>query len=180
MKDRDSTSSVNAIMFISEIVLGILLLINPIGFTSGIIVALGFVMVCLGIGSIVGYFRKTPEEAAQKNDFAKGLILALLGAFCVFKSEWFIATFPLLTVLYGVLTLVMGISKIQQAIDMLRMKRKFWMIAVMNAVLTIIFSVLILSNPFASTAILWTFIGVTLIIEAIIDLLTVIFGRKQA
>lgn len=74
----------------------------------------------------------------------------------------------------------MGISKIQQAIDMLRMKRKYWMLAVMNAVLTIIFSVLILSNPFASTAILWTFIGVTLIIEAFIDLLTVIFGRKPA
>lgn len=180
MKDKIIASSANFIMFISEIVLGILLLVNPIGFTSGIIITLGVVMVCLGIGNIIRYFRKAPEVAAEKNDFAKGLIFILFGAFCVLKSQWFIATFPLLTVLYGILTLIMGISKIQQAVDMLRLNRKYWLIAVTNAVVTIIFSALILSNPFASTAILWTFIGVTLIIEAVIDLLTVIFGREQA
>ena len=167
------------IMPIIEMVIGILLLINPVGFTSGIIVVLGIVMACLGAGSIVSYFRKSPEEAALKNDFTKGLILALLGTLCILKSAWFIAPFPLLTAFYGVLNLIAGMGKIQQAVDMLRLKSKYWLIAVMSAVVTIIFSTLILANPFASTNILWTFIGVTFIVEAVIDLFTVILERKQ-
>lgn len=64
--DKTNTTITTIITCLIECVLGILLLINPVGFTSGIIIVLGVVMACLGAGSIVGYFRKTPEEAAQK------------------------------------------------------------------------------------------------------------------
>ena len=96
----------------------------------------------------------------------------------MFKAEWFIITFPILTVFYGVLTLVGGISKIQWAVDMYRQKQSYWYIEVLGAVLTILFAILILTNPFASTAILWTFIGISLIAEAIIDILAFVLGRK--
>ena len=44
--------------------------------------------------------------------------------------------------------------------------------------LTLTFAVLILCNPFSTTAILWTFIAVSLIVEAVVDILTYIFGKK--
>lgn len=88
-------------------------------------------------------------------------------------------TFPLLTVIYGVLTLLGGINKVQWAIDMLRAKQKYWFVAIISAVLTLVFSALILANPFASTAVLWTFIAVTLIVEAVIDIAAFILGRKS-
>jgi len=47
-----------------------------------------------------------------------------------------------------------------------------------GAVLTLGFAVLILLNPFATTAILWTFIAVSLIVEAAVDILTYIFDKK--
>ena len=97
----------------------------------------------------------------------------------MFRSNWFIVTFPLLTVIYGVLTLLGGINKIQWAIDMLRAKQKYWFVAIISAVLTLVFSALILANPFASTAVLWTFIAVTLIVEAVIDIVAFILGRKS-
>ncbi len=170
----------NLLMCISELLIGVLLLINPVGFTSGIIVMLGIIFTVLGVSSMVYYFRTSPEEAAQKNSLAKGLLFSLIGLFCVFKSNWFIATFPVLTVLYGVLTLVGGISKVQWAVDMLRAKQKYWFVAIISAVLTLVFSALILTNPFTTTAVLWTFIAVTLIIEAVVDIVTYIFGRKSA
>lgn len=168
----------NLLMCIAEILIGILLLIDPVGFTAGILVVLGVVITILGIGSLVAYFRADPVEAAQKSGLAKGLLLVLLGLFCVFRFEWFIAAFPLLTAIYGILTLALGISKVQWAVDMLRLKQKYWFVAVIGAVLTLLFAALILANPFASTAILWTFIAVTLIVEAAIDILTFIFGKR--
>lgn len=168
----------NLIMCIAEAVVGILLLINPIGFTSGIIIALGIVLALLGAKELVGYFKADPDAAAEGSGLAKGLLCAVLGIFCMFKAEWFIITFPILTVFYGILTLVGGISKIQWAVDMLRQKQKYWHIEVLGAVVTIVFAILILTNPFASTAILWTFIGVSLIAEAIIDILAFVLGRK--
>lgn len=77
------------------------------------------------------------------------------------------------------MTLLGGINKVQWAIDMLRAKQKYWFVAIISAVLTLLFSALILANPFASTAVLWTFIAVTLIVEAVIDIVAFILGRKS-
>ena len=168
----------NLFTCIFEILVGILLLIDPVGFTSGIIIVFGIVLAVIGVVSLFKYFRMDAETAAQENGLVKGLIFAIFGLFCAFKSEWFIITFPLLTVLYGILTLISGVSKVQWAVDMLRAKQKYWFVEVIGAILTIVCAVLILSNPFTSTAFLWTFIGVTMIVEAVVDVFAFVLGRK--
>ena len=167
----------NLLTCIFEILVGILLLIDPVGFTSGIIIVFGIVLAVIGVISLFKYFRMDAETAAQENGLVKGLIFAIFGLFCAFKSEWFIITFPLLTVLYGILTLISGVSKVQWAVDMLRAKQKYWFVEVIGAILTIVCAVLILSNPFTSTAFLWTFIGVTMIVEAVVDVFAFVLGR---
>ena len=57
-------------MSIAEVIIGILLLVNPIGFTSGIIIAFGIVLMIMGIHKTVKYFRTEPVKAAKA---AKGL-----------------------------------------------------------------------------------------------------------
>jgi len=132
----------------------------------------------MGVSGIVGYFRAEPEEAAQSSGLMKGLLL-VCGAFvCLFKTQWLIAAFPLITVFYGVMILIAGISKLQWAIDLLRLKQKYWFVALIGAALSVLFAVIILTNPFASTGVLWIFIAVSLIVEALMDILTFIFGRK--
>lgn len=173
--DRNIETIVACIL---EVIVGILLIINPIGFTSGIIVGLGIAMAVLGVISIVGYFRTEPEEAEKKNGLFKGLLFSVGGLFCIFRPTWLVAVFPLFTVFYGILILILGFRKIQWAIDMLRRKQKYWFVALIGAILSLVFAILILINPFASTAILWTFIAVSLIIEAVADILTLIFKRK--
>ena len=59
-----------------------MLLINPIGFTSAIIVAFGIVLLAVGILSIVKYFRQEPKEAMAGKCLTKGLIALLCGCFC--------------------------------------------------------------------------------------------------
>lgn len=51
-------------MSIAELIIGILLLVNPIGFTSGIIIAFGIVLMIMGVSKTIKYYRAEPEEAA--------------------------------------------------------------------------------------------------------------------
>ena len=110
-------STGNLLTCIFELLVGILLLINPVGFTSGIIIVFGIVLAVVGAVSLFRYFREDAETAAEERGLTKGLIFVLFGLFCAFKSEWFIITFPLLTVLYGILALISGVSKVQWAVD---------------------------------------------------------------
>ncbi len=179
MNDLIHNSTGNLITCIVEIVLGILLLIDPVGFTSAIIIIFGIVLAVVGVFSLVRYFKSDAHVAALENNLANGLMGIVFGLFCVFRSDWFISAFPVLTTLYGVLALVSGISKIQWAVDMFRMKQKYWFIGLISAILTIVFALIIINNPFSSTSFIWTFIGVSMIVEAVIDLLSFIFGRKK-
>ena len=169
----------SVILSLCEIVVGILLLLNPAAFTKGIIIALGIILLLAGIVSIICYFKSEPEEAAIEQGLARGLVEVLAGLFCIFNSGWFIVTFPLLTVVYGIAVLLTGITKIQWMVDMLRMKMKKWGWMAFSAVLTIICAVIILCNPFSSTAVLWMFVAITLIVEAIVDLVAAIFSREK-
>ena len=125
-----------AIMSVAEIIIGILLLINPVGFTSGIITAFGILLMIMGLGSTIKYFRAEPEEAAAGQILVKGLVLLLAGAFCAFNSHWFLATFPVLTLIYGVMILITGITKLQWIVDMIRMKRSKWYWGAISAVVS--------------------------------------------
>ncbi len=160
-----------------EVIVGVLLLIRPVAFTVGIVTALGILLLCVGILNVVSYFKSSPEEAKLKQSLARGLISILLGLFLIFKKKWLIAAFPLITMVYGVVTLVTGIVKIQWMADMIRQKAKRWVWVGFSAGLTIIGSIIILFNPFSSTVILWSFIAITLIVEAVIDLVAAIFSR---
>lgn len=161
-----------------ELVVGILLLISPVTFTSGIIMAFGVVMLVAGLGCVIKYFRTDPVEAAQGQILVRGLVVLLVGGFCAFKSDWFVATFPILTLLYGVAILLSGLAKIQWTVDMLRLKKKNWNLAAISAATSIVFSLVIIGNPFSSTTILWMFTGISLIVEAVFDVVALCFEIK--
>ena len=88
---------------------------DPIVFTSGIITAAGVVLLMMGAFTIFKYFRMDPLDAQKEQGLAKGICAVLMGLFCVFQREWIITTFPLLTVVYGVVILLTGIMRIQWA-----------------------------------------------------------------
>lgn len=181
MKENRHTidrSLINLIICIGEIVIGALLLFNPVGFTSAVLIALGVLLAVLGGIRLVGYFRTPPELAARGGGLVLGLLFLLTGLFCILRWEWFVLTFPLLTAVYGALTLANGLNKLQGAVDALRLGLRYWYLAMIGAVVTLLFGVLIVLNPFTSTAVLWTFLAVSLIVEAVLDILSFVLGRS--
>lgn len=169
--------NINGILLsIFEFAIGILLLINPISFTSGIICAFGIALVVVGVISIIRYFKSKPEEAAIGQNLFKGITAVAGGVFCVLKIEWIMTVFPLLTIVYGTAVLLAGISKIQWTVDMLRLKRKKWFLPAISALVSIISAITILNNPFTSTTVLWIFTAVSLIVEAVFGIVIIIVG----
>ena len=166
-------------MSIVELIVGILLLVNPVGFTSGIIVAFGVVLMLLGLWNVLKYFCTEPEEAAIGQLLVKGLTELLAGAFCAFQSHWFVATFPVLTLVYGVVILIMGLTKLQWMVDMIRLKCRRWFLAGISATISTLCGIMIITSPFSTTAVLWTFTAISLIVEAVIDVISALFGNRE-
>lgn len=173
--------NVGAIMIcLFELVVGVLLLINPIGFTSWIIMGAGIIMAIFGAVETVKYFLSGTKNNGTRHSLTKGILLLIFGLFCTLKTEWFIITFPILTVLYGIITLITGVEKIQLTVEMIRRKNNKWPWAAVGALLSVACAVVILTSPFSTTAVLWMFTGITLISEGILDILGMIFGDKAS
>ena len=162
-----------------ELLIGILLFVDPVGFTSGILMAVGVILLLCGVVCLIHYFNTDPVQAALEQNFSKGLIMILLGGFLVLRTQQVIALFPLLTHLYGAAILIVGVIKLQQGVDLLRLKARFWFLAGVNALLAILFAAIILSNPFTSTIVLWQVAAISLIVEAVLDIAVLFLNRSS-
>ncbi len=164
---------------IVELIIGVLLIINPVGFTAGIIIGAGIVAIIFGLVSVIKYITTDAEKAALEQSLAIGLIALFAGVLCIMKKGWFIATFPVLTIVYGVATLAGGLFKIQWMFDSIRLKTGKWGLPLISAILSIACGVIIIWRPFATTAALWIFIGCIIIAGAIFDFVASLFGKRK-
>lgn len=161
-----------------QLLVGILLLIDPVLFTQGIIICSGVALALLALWSILGYFRANAATAARDQKLFRGLCLLLAALFCMFRAQWFIATFPVLALLYGAVILATGLMRVQWTVDALRLKNGRWLWHAIGAGLALVLSAVILLNPFATT-VLWIFAGVSLIAEALVDVITLVLFCKS-
>lgn len=164
------------VIYCAELALGVLLLVNPVKFTTLILRVTGGALILIGLIAVISYFRLRPEAAMLEHDLSKGLILLAVGIFGLLKTNWVLTVFPALTVLYGVLSLIVGFMKIQGTIDLIRLRVGGWGFAALNAVLTILVSVIVLVNPFTTTVILWRFMAISMIVVSVLDIAALIFS----
>ena len=157
-----------------ELLIGILLFVDPVGFTSGILKTVGVVLFLCGVVCLIRYFRTEPVQAALEQNFSKGLIMILLGVLFVLWTETIITLFPFAR-LCGVAILIIGVVKLQQGVDLLRLKSRFWFLAGINALLAIVFAAIILSDP----PILWQLAAISLIVEAVLDIAVLFLGKSS-
>ena len=168
------------ILLLFEAAVGVVLLINPIGFATVFVTVVGVLLAAVGLMFILQYFRSEPTEAQKGQGLLKGCCALLVGLFCALNTQWFIDAFPLLTVIHGIVILFTGIIRLQWTADMLRLKLKRWYIAAGGAVISIVLAVIIFVNPFGVSQAIWTFIGITFLVDALADLAVLIFsGRRE-
>ncbi|MCH5287651.1 MAG: DUF308 domain-containing protein [Christensenellaceae bacterium] len=175
MKAFFQKNLINLILCLGELIVGILLLVNPEGFTQAIVMALGAAVAVLGVLNVIRYFRTKPVQAAMERRLAYGLGQLALGAFFLTQSGWLVNLFGVLTRLYGVAVLVLALFRIQQFVDARRLKLpRGGMFSGVTALFTLAYAAMILFLPETT----WIFIGVMLLLEALMDILILVFERK--
>lgn len=161
-----------------ELIVGILLMINPVGFTSAIVAAAGMFLMLYGLLCVISYARTGAEQAAAGHELTKGLAFLLLGGVCAFRSGWLMGVFPVLTVMYGAGLLLTSLFRIQRTADLLRLK-KSWALTAAGAGISFACGTIILLDPFASSTVLWMIAGASLIADAVLDAMELLSGRRK-
>ena len=164
-----------AILTLIELICGILVLIDVIAFTKTILRIIGILVTIRGALFAIDYFKKSPETASLGNDLFMSLITIGIGIFFILNPDKIIDTFSLLTSLYGIGLFISAASKIQLAVDELRLKNNKWWYFAILAALTLIVAYVSFMNPFTTVSSNWTFTGIAMIVLALADVATVVF-----
>lgn len=166
----------NIVMGILSAVVGVILVIFP-GTTLRMIGYLvSAALFLMGIVSIIIYMRRKTEDNFMKNDFLKGLVAITLGVCTILKVEVVISLLPLIL---GIIIIISGCSKLQETIDMARVKSPSWFILLITAIINIALGVLVVCNPFNTMKLLVTIIGIGMIFGGVTDVFITLHIAKK-
>ena len=115
-----------------------------------------------------------PSEALAIANYA---IAALLLAVVMFCYPTLLAS--LLPVIWGVSLLIGGFGKIQFAADLRRFGDRRWWTLLLGSLLSFALGILCLANPIYIAQTIFVFIGICLLAEAVLDLVTLLMVRRH-
>ncbi len=163
----------SGIICLIEIIVGILLLVNPTAFISYILIIAGAFIAISGVISGIKYFLSSADEGEESQGLSKALVSLTIGAFLMIRNNIASEAIGIISLVFGAAILYTGYTKLQKAVDKIRRKQLF-IVALISAAVTILCAVLVLTGVVEN--IIWIFIGVALIVEAAIDLADIITG----
>ena len=164
----------NILLCIAEIVIGVLLLINPAAVASTVIIGAGIVSIVCGVVFCVLYFVGEAETMVIKQLLFKGMLLIILGILCVTQYNALMAALPFVTWVYGIAMLILAAYKVQCTVDILRLSGIRWYFPAISAAIAVVLALFILLNPTTTLEIVGAVMGVSIIVEAGLEIATII------
>lgn len=173
---RKNMSAFSGILFaVIEIIIGVVLLIKPLAFTNLILNIFGIILIIAGVINVISYFLTETEIAVLEQDLTNGIGLLVVGIFLIVAKKWLLSIIPVISIIYGIIILFGGINKIQKCVDLIRLDQTFWVVALIQAIVSIILAIIIFKNPFTLAKTLWIFVGMAVIAEGIFNTITSVF-----
>ena len=156
---------------------GILLLARPQLITDLAIWVFAVVLLGVGLYWAVRYFRSTPEAGAASYDLAEALVAFSAGAVILLRRDLFSAALPML---WGAMLILGGFMILQTAIDFFRMRYIRWWILLLGSLVALVLGALALVRPAFLEGRMPLYVGISLICEAVIDLVSLILMALHA
>lgn len=152
------------------IALGCALIFKPALVENAFSTLLAAAAILIGILKLVGYLFTNVQTriADDTNGFAIGSSLILLGLFVLMDSTMFIMLVPFVL---GFMIAFKGIEGIQNLLNLQKMgipMAKGYLIA---SIVIALFGILVMLNPFSTRRILFSLLGVGLLVSGLFDLL---------
>ena len=157
------------------IILGIALIAVP-NFSAALLCRLaGGIMILFGLIKIVGYFSRDLYRLAFQFDLALGILLIALGAVLILRTDLML---NLICILLGVCILADALGKVQTSLDAKAFGIGKWWLILAAAILTGIVGFLLVLRPTESVPVLMLLLGVSLITEGVMNLITTLTAVK--
>ena len=160
------------LMSVLYLALGIFLLMVPGTALNVVCYALGAVVLACAVVQLVRYFVVERGIFQSQLTLISGLVCLGLGAFLIIRSDIVVRILP---IVFGLFVIFDSLGRIQNALELRRCNYDSWKGFLLLAVLSIVLGVVMILNPFGTMETLVMAIGVILIIEGALNLLSALY-----
>ena len=160
------------VMSVLYLALGIFLLMVPGTALNVVCYALGGVVLLGAVIQLVRYFLVERGIFQSQLTLISGLVCLALGGFLILRSDIVVKILP---IVFGLFVIFDAIGRVQNALDLRRCGYDSWKGFLALPVLSVVLGVIMILNPFGTMETLVMAIGIILIIEGAINLLSALY-----
>ena len=156
------------ILSVFYVIAGVVLLFWPAMSIELFCRVLGIGLLIVGFAHVIIYFTKDHMMNIMQMDLVIGVLCVSFGAFLLLHPDFVEAVMPFAV---GILLLMGAIVKLQNAIDMRRLKFQHWNVLLIFSIVMMVLGALLIYNPF-SGEILIVLIGLSLILDGTVNIVS--------
>ena len=160
------------LMSVMYLALGIFLLCAPGTALNVVCYALGAVVLACAVVQLVRYFVVERGIFQSQLTLISGLVCLALGAFLFLRSDIVVRILP---IVFGLFVIFDSLGRVQNALELRRCEYGSWKGFLLLALLSIALGVVMILNPFDTMETLVMAIGVILIVEGALNLLSALY-----
>lgn len=172
------SGAIGFVVIAIEILAGIFLLMNPERFMKTIIIVVGVGLLILGIVMLIRYLTGRKDASAGFGVLVGAIIALIFGLVCIFALNGVIVLISVFIWVCGIFLIIAGIVKIAAFVR--TRSAGSTVLVLISGIIMLIFGILLLIHPFGSLEVLLRIGGIVLLVEAGIDLVSLIITMKNA
>ena len=155
---------------------GLVLAVNAEGFIKSITVAIGIVLLLIGVFPVIDYFRYRKDGLGASVGLISGIFSIVCGLMLLINEDLLMILIP---VFIGVWMIINGINKIQVSFEIKDLGEKSWIITFIYSILIMVLGGYFIVNPISGATTVTSFIGIILCIYAVLDIIDCIIIKVK-
>ncbi len=161
---------------ILTVIVGLVLVIWPDISGKILCYTLGAAVILMGVIQLIGFLRGERLGIVNKFSVFMGIILVILGIFVCANPQTVLSIIP---VVVGIVILMHGCMDIAYTLDIKNTGAARWWIALLAAVITFVFGLLLVLHPYFAFEMTMTILGIALLYDGGSDLALIIVAEYK-
>lgn len=150
-------------------ILGILLIFQSELTIVSISYVIGAVLIIIGILAIFRYIKGLNEKSKTELDIVYGVVCAILGVIVIGNPQAIASIIPFVV---GLIIVISSAAKLQYSLELKTNNNNLWKSTMIISIITMIFGVLLLFNPFKGVVFITKVIGILILSYSILDMIS--------
>ncbi len=159
------------------IALGAVLIFFPKAVNEMIAYVIAAAMFLISLVEFYNYFKKDIKTDFYRNDLVFGVVALVVGIILLAKRDVIISLIP---VVLGAYIIVSGVKKLQNALDLVRLKLDGWKSLLTLSAINIIFGIIMVICALETAKVITVLIGAGLVYSGATDLFSTVWVSRSA